>query len=186
VERSLQDRHIAALARCKVCLAANEDMMHALMRCSHAQKFWVEARDWLHLKIPELHPITWSRDILCDPMFAETDRAKIVTVMWAIWTSRNNLVHDKGSLDPAIFLKSVRESLVLLDIPVQHAKILPGHGWRPPEVGWVKINTDAGISSEELKGGAGGIARDQSGFIGAWCKPYPGVTNPMIAEALSL
>jgi hypothetical protein len=36
VERSLQDRHIAALARCKVCLAANEDMMHALMRCSHA------------------------------------------------------------------------------------------------------------------------------------------------------
>jgi hypothetical protein len=119
-------------------------------------------------------------------MFAETNHAKIVTVMWVIWTSRNNLVHDKGSLDPAIFLKSVRESLVLLDIPVQHAKILPGHGWRLPEVGWVKIHTDAGISSEELKGGAGGIARDQSGFIGAWCKPYPGVTNPIIAEALSL
>jgi hypothetical protein len=63
---------------------------------------------------------------------------------------------------------------------------LPGYGWRPPDDGWVKINTDAGIAFDALKAGAGGIARNTSGFIGAWSKPYPGVTDPMIAEALAL
>jgi hypothetical protein len=34
------------------------------------------------------------------------------------------------------------------------------------------------------KGGAGGVARSRSTFIGAWSKPYEGITNPLIAEAL--
>jgi hypothetical protein len=50
----------------------------------------------------------------------------------------------------------------------------------------VKINTDAGISSDDHKGGAGGITRSASGFLRAWSKPYPGATDPMVAEALSL
>jgi hypothetical protein len=32
VEATLQHRHIAQLARCKVCLACNEDTMHALVK----------------------------------------------------------------------------------------------------------------------------------------------------------
>ena len=50
----------------------------------------------------------------------------------------------------------------------------------------MKINTDAGISIDALRRGAGGIARSAIGFIGAWSKPYPGITDPMVAEALSL
>ena len=96
VERTLQHRHIATLARCKVCMGADEDLMHALIKCSHAARFWMEAKGWLGVKLPELHPATWSRDILCDTRFSESDQAKIVTVMWAIWTSRNNITHDNG------------------------------------------------------------------------------------------
>ena len=46
--------------------------------------------------------------------------------------------------------------LVLCNIclPRQYARILPDHGWRPPEDDWVKINTDAGISFDDLKAGA--------------------------------
>ena len=84
VESTLQYRHTATLARCKVCKGDDEDLMHALIKCSHAQSLWREAREWLHIKLPELHPLTWCRDILCDPRFSESDRAKIVTVMWAI------------------------------------------------------------------------------------------------------
>jgi hypothetical protein len=107
-------------------------------------------------------------------MFTDADPVKIITVMWAIWTSRNNITHDKGGLDPVQAMKTTKEALVALEIPKRHAKILPGHGWRPPEEGSVKINTDAGISFDALKAGAGGIARDSSGFIRAWSKPYPG------------
>jgi hypothetical protein len=83
-------------------------------------------------------------------------------------------------------MKRTRDALALLDIPRAHAATLPGFGWRPPEEGWIKINTDAGIALDVRKGGAGGVARSPSGFMGAWSKPYPGITDPMIAEALAL
>jgi hypothetical protein len=100
--------------------------------------------------------------------------------------SRNNITHDKGSLDPIQSMKRTKETLAMLELPRQYARILPGYGWRSPDDGWVKINTDAGIAFDALKARAGGIARNTSGFIGAWSKPYPGVTDPMIAEALAL
>jgi hypothetical protein len=117
VEATLQHRHIAQLARCKVCLACNEDTMHALVKCSHAQRFWTEARSSLNIKLPQLHPITWTRDLVCGPQFGDSDRAKIITVMWAIWTSRNNIVHDKNSIDPVHSMKMTRDALSLLDLP---------------------------------------------------------------------
>jgi hypothetical protein len=55
----------------------------------------VEARSWLDIKIPELHCSSWMKDILCDPIILHGDRAKIITVMWAIWISRNNITHDR-------------------------------------------------------------------------------------------
>lgn len=186
VETTLRNRHIAAMARCKVCLGADEDMLHALVKCSHAQQFWNEAKVWLQVKLPDLHPNTWCKDILCDSRIADVDRPKIVTVMWAIWTSRNNITHDKASLDPIQSMKRTRETLALLEIPLQQSRILPGYGWRPPDDGWVKINTDASVSSLQHKSGAGGIARTPSTFLAAWSKPYPEVSDPLTAETLAL
>lgn len=51
---------------------------------------------------------------------------------------------------------------------------------------WVKINCDACVSSLQHKSGAGGIARTPTTFLAAWSKPYPDVTDPLIAEALAL
>jgi hypothetical protein len=59
------------------------------------------------------------------------------------------------------------------------------YGWQHPDDSWIKINTDIGIAFDALKAGVGGIARNTFCFIGAWSKPYPGVTYPMIAEALA-
>ena len=128
VETTLQHRHIATLARCKVCKGMDEDILHALMKCYHAQIFWAEAISWLHLKLPAQHPCTWCKDILCDPRFTEADRAKIVTVMWAIWTSRNSITHDRVSMDPVQSMKRIRETLALLELPLEQTKTLPGYG----------------------------------------------------------
>jgi hypothetical protein len=79
--------------------------------------------------------------------------------MWTIWNSRNNWTRDKTSYDPGQSIKMAKEALVVLSIHKKHTVILLGHGWRPPEDDDSKINTDAGISFEARKGGAGGIAR---------------------------
>ena len=46
--------------------------------------------------------------------------------MWAIWTSRNNIPHDRESLHPGQFLKRIREALMLLELPEEHTRILWG------------------------------------------------------------
>jgi hypothetical protein len=119
-------------------------------------------------------------------MFSETERTKIITTMWAIWSSRNSWTHDRGGFNPVQSLKLAKEALAVLALPKKMTAILPGHGWRPPELNVVKINTDGGLSLDAHKGGAGGIARTSSAFLGAWSKPYEGITDPLIAEALSL
>jgi hypothetical protein len=52
VENIQKHRHISPLGRWKLCLGANEDIMHALIACDHAQKFWVEAQCWLDFSLP--------------------------------------------------------------------------------------------------------------------------------------
>ncbi|KAK1661752.1 hypothetical protein QYE76_049911 [Lolium multiflorum] len=82
-------------------------------------------------------------------------------------------------------MKATREALTLLDIPKQ-LTMLPGHGWRPPDAGCVKINTDGAINFADGKGGAGGVARSSDRLIGAWSKPLLGITDPLIAESMAL
>ena len=50
----------------------------------------------------------------------------------------------------------------------------------------IKINVDGAINSLAGVGGAGGVARSDSAFLGAWSKSYEGVSDPLIMEALSL
>jgi hypothetical protein len=60
VEATLKHRHIVPIGRCKICLAEDEDLMHALINCEHAPKFWLEAQSWLDFLLPRLHPLTWT------------------------------------------------------------------------------------------------------------------------------
>ncbi|XP_073363418.1 uncharacterized protein [Aegilops tauschii subsp. strangulata] len=106
--------------------------------------------------------------------------------MWAIWTSRNNITHDKASLDLLVSMKKTREALAILELPRVQARTLPGFGWHPPNEGCIKINTDAGISMEARLANVGGIACSSSAFIRSWCKPVHGVTDTLVVEAMAL
>ena len=83
-------------------------------------------------------------------------------------------------------MKKTQEALAVLELPREHARILPGHGWRPPNLGWIKINTDGSVALEARRGGVGGVARSHSTFRAAWCKPYQGITDPLISETLAI
>jgi hypothetical protein len=124
-----------------------------------------------------------AKDILCDQQFSGRERAKIVTVMWSIWHLRNRWKHDEEQTDLVFSVKATREALALLEFPWQQV-VMPGHGWRPPEAEFIKINTDGSVNTAEGKGGAGGVARSACRLIGAWSKPLLGITDPLIAESL--
>jgi hypothetical protein len=69
---------------------------------------------------------------------------------------------------------------------------VPFTHWRPSEANVIKINTDGGLAIEARKegwgegGGGGGVARSSSSFVAAWCKPYQGITDRLIAEVMAL
>ena len=83
-------------------------------------------------------------------------------------------------------IKRVHEDLSLLEIPGHRIASTSGQLWRPPEAGWIKINTDGSVFDDAPAGGAGGVARSHLAFLGAWCKQLPGVSDPFISELLAL
>ena len=80
-ESTLGYRHIKPISRCNVCHAMDEDLMHALVHCSHAKLFWEQAFALFDLRRPRLHPDTWARDIICDGRFSDLERSQMISVM---------------------------------------------------------------------------------------------------------
>ena len=127
-----------------------------------------------------------AKDIVLDSMFSVEDRSKITTIMHSIWSARNRWVHDQDCFEPGQVLQKVREDLSLLELPRVSSINTVGQCWRPPDPGWIKINTDGALDPGTRNGGGGGVARSHNSFLGAWCKPFDGVTDPLIIEALAL
>uniref|UniRef100_A0A8R7PY34 Reverse transcriptase zinc-binding domain-containing protein n=1 Tax=Triticum urartu TaxID=4572 RepID=A0A8R7PY34_TRIUA len=86
VHGEMMRRHIREDAICPMCGSDDESLFHVLVQCDHAILFWEEAQDFFRFKLPRLHPVTWSRDILDHSFMAKESAAITVSVMWAIWT----------------------------------------------------------------------------------------------------
>ncbi|KAE8779487.1 Alanyl-tRNA synthetase [Hordeum vulgare] len=110
-DATLNFRHIAGTQQCRVCSAPEEDLKHALIHCPHAQRFWEEACAWFGLRLPNLHPVSWARDITRDPSFTTDERARITTIMWSIWHSKNRIKHGDEGRDPAAKMKATKRLL---------------------------------------------------------------------------
>jgi ribonuclease HI len=187
---TLTRRHVKVDSICSVCKTTSETLLHALAECSHARLFWTEAKNILNVKLPNLHPVTWAADILAEDWWSPEERAKVITVMWSIWSSRNRWTHGERGFDPGIAIKAVRDTLLELELP--QAAVTPSRKqqictWQRPIAGVVKINVDGAFNSQENVAGSGGVAREGAGiFRGAWCKAYPGIVDPLVAETLAL
>jgi hypothetical protein len=81
---TLTRRHVRDNRTCLVCKTTSETLLHALAECHHARMFWTQARDILNVKLPKLHPVRWTADILTESWWSPEERAKVITVMWSI------------------------------------------------------------------------------------------------------
>jgi hypothetical protein len=185
---TLTRRHVRVNSTCPVCKATSETLMHALVECSHAQLFWTAARDAFNLKLPRLHPVTWAEDILCEPSFERLDRTLTISIMAAIWDSRNKWSHDDSGYSPVKAVDNIAETLAFIDglKKKKSATTRPHFTWHGPPPGVIKVNSDGAIRSDAGIASTGGVARDTDGFKSAWCRLYQGITDPLIIEALAL
>ena len=180
--RTLTRRHIMENNTCGICKAESETLMHALIECSHARLFWETAKEMLLVKLPRLHPLTWARDVLCESSFDQRDSPVIVSVMYSIWTSRNNLTHGEASFNPAKTMELVKETLQALEVPKVKTMIKknrPVCKWQKPPIGTVKINSDGAIRVENNLASTGVVARDDRSFRGDLGRVYAGISDPL-------
>jgi ribonuclease HI len=189
VYATLARRHVKDQSTCPVCKATSETLMHALVECSHAQLFWTAAKDAFNLKLPRLNPVTWTEDILSEPTFEGLDKSLTISIMAAIWDSRNKWSHDDAGYNPKATVDSIAVTLAMLDGLKKKKKTAitrPHCTWHGPPLGVIKLNSDGAIRSDEGIASTGGVARDSNGFKSAWCKLYRGISDPLIIEALAL
>jgi hypothetical protein len=156
--------------------------MHALIKCSHAKQFWIAAKDILLLKLHRLHPETWTRDIICDPVFSPKERARITTVMYALWTSRNKITHGESGYNPTKTMEFIRETLQTLELLKEHVKgniQRPACKWRKPPENVIKLNTDGAVLVDDGRATAGVVVRNNGGFLMATAKVYEGICGSL-------
>ena len=141
------------------------------MECDHTRRFWEAAERFFDINMPRLQPGTWSRDILDHNMIKKETAAIMITVMWAVWHSRNSYTHGEQEYQPMQSIITIEEIVRALEVPanVKPQPITQPRG-QPRDVGWVKINTDGATDSEHGQGGAGFVVRDHHGsFVRAGC-----------------
>lgn len=142
----------------------------------------------VHLQVPRLHPITWAADILCDPQFDKSSRSFIISIMAAIWDSRNRWAHDDAGFDATKSVDTVMETLAMLEKKPARSvgKPRPICTWHGPPVGYVKVNSDGAIHVDEGRAASGVMLRSSSTFVAARSRIYQGLSDSLTVEALAL
>ena len=82
----------------------------------------------------------------------------------------------------------IDELLASLVIPSQeNDKVFkPTERWKPPDFGWVKINSDGAISSAQRCAGAGVVVRDHVGnLLAGRCMRFDAIQEPLVIEQLA-
>jgi hypothetical protein len=114
---TLTQWHVMDDSTCGICRASEQILQHALIECNHAKLFWSATKEFLQIKVPRLHPHTWTADILCEQSILEKDRAMMITLMYSIWSSHNNVTHGEKVYDPGESLEFVKEMVLSLELP---------------------------------------------------------------------
>ncbi|KAK8622840.1 hypothetical protein V6N13_117739 [Hibiscus sabdariffa] len=120
---------------------------------------------------------------------SEYRRRELAVIYWAVWFSRNKLVHEvyKSSIyEVSSFITAFiceHDSICRLNGSA-HPIVVPR--WEAPQEAVVKINFDSAFSYHSRSATSGIVARDNEGFILAACAfPHSNVSDAFVAEALA-
>lgn len=141
----LHHRHIEPTANCEVCGAEVESIKHALLDCTVAKAFWAQVRMMTGVKVPQLHPVTWARDLVDPDVFPAKSVAVVLRGMWSLWMSRNKKRHGERDVPVKVAVQwAIDTAFDLWQIlhPAKPAAAMANtqRSWQKPPPGWFKCN----------------------------------------------
>ncbi|XVF40372.1 hypothetical protein PTKIN_Ptkin01aG0108000 [Pterospermum kingtungense] len=184
----LARRHVPVNPLCPRCQEEEETVDHALRGCKRAKEVWKLlgfSWDQGHGETEnEASAFMETGKTLPEPHFQQ-----LVITAWAIWTQRNEDIHNevKGSAhDLALFVQKFLLDSNSAQQLTQSVHTIKQVDWHPPEAEKVKVNFDGAVDSDGSKGGIRAIIRNHKGeCMGALAAIIPWVTDPLTIEAIA-
>lgn len=188
-KEELKRRHISKEGHCETCGKDSESLYHVVFECTYAHRFWDAVKEITGVKMPNLHPLTWARDIMAHQNIRSEETSVLVCDAWSLWSGRNARHHGSRNWEPEAAVRHVSkmlEEMLSLEIERRLVTSKPRERWKPPDPGWVKVNTDGAFYSEPGNGASGMIIRNDMGQVlaveGRW---IPHLGSALMAEAIA-
>ncbi|KAL5539505.1 hypothetical protein UlMin_045992 [Ulmus minor] len=144
----------------------------------------------IHFKLPA--QCTFKEFLLsANDALSSEDLEFLCILLWRIWFRRNKWIHEKVWLDDESCFSWARQHLadfVGANCRKKDAlKQAAASPWQAPEIGVVKINSDAAWCSKKKKFGLGAVIRDYTGnVLGSVATPIPSLVSVAVAESWAL
>lgn len=155
--------------QCVVCDFPYENLLHIFRDCYVAMNIWSEV---LKHHTPKNHNLFFTLDWMGWLEFNLNQNdcwvSKFTTAFWHIWCSRNKAVFEKAVNHPRFLYNRVMADFFTNIKSFQVTSLKEGGAtpvlrWKPPQRGFLKLNTDGAWKKEWPNAGIGGVIRDAAG-----------------------
>lgn len=171
-------------------------MLHRFWTCPHSVLFWQLLYSEKGVMVAKPPCPIDSQSALARWLlgwFAEAsdeERGAMVQATYELWLARNEARDGKRIAPPHEIMEQVVSHMA--EWRAVHDDVKPPREqqskqkWKPPEEGWLKLNSDGAVSRTGNKGGAGAVIRDENGaFHAGLCHIYRGMNDPEMLEVLA-
>lgn len=132
---------------------------HVLMECTMARNFWHQAKELTGVKLPQLHPHTWAKDLIDPRGCSEKSAATILCGMWSLWMARNKRRHSESSIPMRKAVEWARDTAYDLWQRLHPIKskctVRAVQKWQRTQPRWIKCNVDASFQVVDRRGATG-------------------------------
>ncbi|KAL4281751.1 hypothetical protein GQ457_03G032150 [Hibiscus cannabinus] len=185
--KNLRIRQINVNPQCLFCHASEESMLHLIYECPFVQQI-LSRLDLVSTSISiDQNFILWLSNLFYSLNLLK--RKYFIVSLWAIWGSRNKLLHEGISQtveDIVLFSKMYIQEVDASNLPRPSPSTVRNDRWSPPAIGLIKANFDASFDIGSLSSVSGIIVRNEEGLImAAGIYPNRFVANPELAEAVA-
>lgn len=189
----LISRRVEVDGRCPVCNTAAETAVHVLVTCPIAALCW-QNLGYTYDMHTSMSLGEWTAEVL------QHSRRNIINkvfmVAWALWKNRNDIVWQQKSKEYVEIVTSAVQVLnnwesaqdKSFDNTIGFLTQADGDvHWKQPQIGIVKVNTDAALFDDLNRYSYAIVARDHEGaMMEAMSSCRPGSLNPETAEAIGI
>ncbi|KAL5567922.1 hypothetical protein UlMin_024497 [Ulmus minor] len=176
--------------RCLICNEADDTTLHALWGCNTLGPLKVLCDSFIKFKLPA--QCNFKEFLLSANDALSSENLEFLCILlWRIWFRRNKWIHEQIWLDDESCFSWARQHLA--DFVKANCserdpvKKSTASTWQAPEIGVVKVNSDAAWCSKMKKFGLGSVIRDYTGkVLGSVATPIHSLVSVAVAESWAL